>query len=385
MTSVLEGRFPGLGRLTARLGPQATSLRGLLAWWGHALAAWLPARMRRVLGFDRGRLLLLPEPSGDVDLRLHREGAVAPLGRLPVVPADAAAAASDPLAGVLAPAALDLPRWLLLPAGSGLVRRMALPAAAADRLRDVVRFEIDRQTPFTADAVMFDARLLGRRVDGQLDVELVVAPRERVEAQLAALGALGTRLAGIDVAAADGAPRGVNLLDPASRGRRQDRWGLWNRVLAAVAVLAVAATLWTVLDNRRDAADALDAAVRDRAAPAREAAAQRQALVDLLEGQAFLDRLRRERPASVAVMDELTRRLPDGTYLEKLAIEQDKLTLVGLSKQAPMLVTQLQGSDLWHAPALAGAVQPDPATNLDRFTLVAEVGPAGASPAEPRP
>lgn len=382
MTSILEGRFRGLGRVIARLGPQAVGLRGLLAWWGHALAAWLPARVRRALGVDRGRLLLQPVESG-VDLRLHRDGEVTALGALPAVAADEGA--SDPLAAVLAPAALDLPRWLLLPAGNGLVRRMGLPAAAADRLRDVVRFEIDRQTPFAAEDVMFDARLVGRRADGQLEVELVVAPRERVDAQLAALGALGARLAGIDVAMPDGTPRGINLLDPTARGRQRDPWRLWNRVLIATAVLALAATLWTVLANRRAAADALEASVRARSAPAKAAAVQRQTLVDLLEGQAFLDRLRRERPASVAVMDELTRRLPDGTYLEKLAIEQDKITLMGLSGQASGLVTQLQGTELWHAPALAGAVQPDPATGRDRFTLVAELGPANAAPPERRP
>ena len=51
---------------------------------------------------------------------------------------------------------------------------MVLPAAAADRLRDVLSFEIDRQTPFAATDVAFDARVLRRRPDGQLDVDLVV-------------------------------------------------------------------------------------------------------------------------------------------------------------------------------------------------------------------
>ncbi|HEY4561202.1 MAG TPA: hypothetical protein VIG54_10730, partial [Lysobacter sp.] len=97
MTSVLEGRMRGLGRLAARLGPQATSLRGLLAWWGRALAAWLPLRMRRALGVDRGRLLLMPRDDGQVQLRLHRDGELHELGLLPPpvdLPGD------NPLAGV---------------------------------------------------------------------------------------------------------------------------------------------------------------------------------------------------------------------------------------------------------------------------------------------
>ncbi|GAB2502649.1 PilN domain-containing protein [Lysobacter humi (ex Lee et al. 2017)] len=380
MTSVLEGRLRGLGRLSARLGPQATGIRGLFAWWGHALAAWLPPRLRRVLGVDRGRLLL-DLPGDGLRVRLQQGGELRDLARLPLE-ADAVEGAPDPLDRVLAPAAADLPRWLVLPATSSLVRRLPLPAAAADRLRDVVRFEIDRQTPFAAEAVMFDARLLGRRpADGQLDVELVAAPRAALEPQLAALGPVAGRLAGIDVAGPDGLPRGVNLLDPAARGRRRDVWEGWNRVLAAVALIGVAATLWTVLENRRQAADALERQVRALQPDAERAAAQRRALEDLVAGQSFLDRHRAERPTSVEVMDELSRRLPDGTYLEKLAMEDTRLTLIGLSNEAPSLLARLQGSNLWRSPALTGALQPDPATGRDRFTLTADLSRTDAAPA----
>jgi general secretion pathway protein L len=284
----------------------------------------------------------------------------------------------DPLAAVLGPTAIDLPRWLLLPAASVLVRRLALPAAAADRLRDVVRFEIDRQTPFAAEDVLFDARLRGRRADGQLDVDLVATPRARAEPVLAALGPMAGHLAGIDVLDATGLPRGANLLDPAARRHQRDPWRTWNRVLAGVGIVAVAAMLASTLDNRRQAADALDAAVAARARPAQLAARQRQALVALVEGQAFLDRRRADAPTTIEVLDEVTRRLPDGTYLEKFAMEGDQLTLIGLSNQASALVGRMEGSPLWRSPALAGAVQPDPATGRDRFTLTAALGRAPA-------
>ena len=54
----------------------------------------------------------------------------------------------------------------------------------------------------------------------------------------------------------------------------------------------------------------------------------------LIKGQAFLHAARRDHPTAVEVMDELSRRLPDGTYLEKLAIEGERLTLIGLSNEA---------------------------------------------------
>ena len=73
------------------------------------------------------------------------------------------------------------------------------------------------------------------------------------------------------------------------------------------------------------------------------------------------------------MLDELARRLPDGTYLEKASIEGGQLTVIGLSNQAAALVGKLEGARQWHAPALSGALQPDSRTRNDRFTLVAQL------------
>lgn len=349
--------------------------------------------MRELLGMDRGRVLLQveggasasalaagsPVSAGTVLLRLQRADGIVDLGTVPAFsdwPVPEAGPPPDPLAAALGDRLADLPRWLLLPAGHALRRRLPLPSAAADRLHDVLGFEIERQTPFAADAVAFDARVLGRREgDGAIDAELVVVPRAALEPQLAALGPVRPLLAGIDVAAQEGAPLGVNLLPPGLRSRARDPWRAWNLALAAGAILALGLSLWLVLQNRRDAADDFDAAIERQSEAARRAAAQQQELESLIRGQAFLQRLRRDYPTSVEVMDELSRRLPDGTYLEKLAIEGDRLTLIGLSNEAPALIGRLQDSKLWRSPALAGALQSDPATNKDRFTLTAEIGP----------
>lgn len=373
-----------LRRFGARLAPGAG---GFLSWWGRNLAAWLPASARRVLGFDRGRLLLQIEGQSLL-LRLQQGDELRDLGSVPglLVGADGVVA-TDPLARLLSPRLAQLPRWLLVPAASGLRRRLTLPAAAAERLRDVVGFEIDRQTPFTAESVAFDARVLRRAesADGQIEAELVVVPRQQLEPLLQALGPLASGLSGIDAADAQGVPMGINLLAPAQRRRAGDPLRAWNLLLAVVAVLALAAAMWHLLANRRAAAQTLEQTISHNSQAARRAAAQRQELIDLIEGQAFLDRLRTERPTTVEVMDELSRRLPDTTYLEKLAIEDNSVLLIGLSREAPSLVQRLQGSPLWRAPALTGALQPDPASGRDRFTLTAELGPPKPDAASPAP
>jgi general secretion pathway protein L len=127
------------------------------------------------------------------------------------------------------------------------------------------------------------------------------------------------------------------------------------------------------LHNRRAAADALEQRVAGDAARARAVAAQRQAYLDRVEGATFLQQARAARPTAVEVWDELSRRLPDGTYLEKVSLEGDRLMLVGFSSEASSLVARLEGSHLWRSPALTGVLQSDAASRRDRFTLNAEL------------
>ena len=351
-------------------------VRGFLRWWIGALASWLPLRWRGFLGLAEDRLLLEAQ---DETAELSRQSldGTATMATLPL-PLDAAG-----LSALLPATVAGLPRWLLLPAGQVLRRPLGLPAAAADRLREVVGFEIDRQTPFNAAQVHYDVRMLGRRGD-RIEVELVAVPRAALDRALARLGTLATTLAGVDVVDGNGEPLGVNLLPAAVRSRREDPMRRWNVVLAVCAVAALVAAGAQMLHNRRAAADALAQAIDARIDEARRAATQRQQLVDLVDGMAFLERQRAARPAMVEVLDEVTTRLLDNSFLEKLSVQGDQLTLVGLSADAPSLVGQMDGARSWRNPALAGALQSDPVTRRDRFSLTATLAaPAPRPPAEP--
>ena len=406
----------------------------------------MPARLRAVFGLGGQRLLLRREGDELVlamvaapgEAPPRTPGAGAALRDFGSVPWEAVAQhgdetppAVDPLSAVLAPRVESLPRWLLLPAQGALRRHVTLPGAAADRLRDVLRFEIDRQTPFSVDEVYFDARPLGRRGDGMIDAELVVIPRARLDAALAALAPpLRATLAGVDLAlpnaidspaaapgaAAQGAQPpgadplaagvaaaavpaegafaplapvsalGVNLMPSAQRRHRRDPLAVWNLALGALATAAIALGLWQILANRTAAADAYEAETKQRSAQARKVAAERKQLIDLVEGLRFLQQTRSGRPTSVEVLADLTRRLPDSTYVERVTIEDRRLMVVGLSSEASRLVERLQGSDLWRSMTLTGALQPDPRTGKDRFTLTAELvveTPAERKPAKP--
>ncbi|MCR6663455.1 MAG: PilN domain-containing protein [Luteimonas sp.] len=366
-----EARVRPQARVAGRVGGSLpVRLRAFRDWWTQALASWLPERIRELLGMSPMRLSLR-RAGQDLELALLRGDEPRQVAVLSL--ADVQVPVADPLDGILARRIADVPRWLLLPEGTALRRRMTLPLAAADRLNEVLAFEIDRQTPFAANEVRHDARVVARRGDGQVDVELVVVPNALLDRELATLGPLAATLSGVDVVDADGTPLGVNLLASAARDRREDPWRTWNLVFVAVAMLALVAGLWQVLANRRAAADMFAQQVEQEVQRARGAAAEQRRLLDLVEGTQFLQQVRAGRPTTVEIVDELARRLPDTTFLDKLSIEGDRILLIGYSSDSSALVKQLEGSSLWRNAALTGALQPDPRTRKDRFTLVAEL------------
>jgi general secretion pathway protein L len=370
--AVLDVLADGLGKPAARLRARwlASPLPAWFDAWLAALLLWLPERWRGALRSSDSRLWLLPAADGGWTLRGggdHDTETAVPAGStlsLTQFPRDRA-------------------RWLLLPATAVLRRELRLPLAAAERLRDLLRHQIDRETPFTADQVAFDARVLGRDESGkQIRVALVVLPIATLNTHVAAATAIAGGLRGIDVADEDGHPLGLNLLPSTQREHRRDPTVQLNLLLAGISVLALFYAGWQSLDNRRGAVAALSAEVETQRTAARQTAALRKRLDDAVEGASFLAQARSERPRVIDLLNDLSERLPDGTWLERLNIADRRVIVVGYSNQASALVARLQQSPHLGAPALAGSLQPDPRSGRDRFTITAEAttGSGGASP-----
>lgn len=371
--------MPAADRFAALIDPLTlrlarSPLPGWLAEAGRTLRALLPARWRTLLDGDAQRLYLLRH-GDEVELIAGSPRADLVLGHLPLDDAWLLSAASA--RATQSGAA----RWLLLPSAQVLRRVLSLPIAAEPRLREVLAFELDRQTPFTVDQVTYQGRVLSRDPAAQqMQVELWVLPRARLDAELQALGALGEGLAGIDVVEPDGTRHGLDLRSASGQARRLEPAARLNAALAAVAVVCLVGALAMTLHNR---AQRLEAFKRDVAA-ANDAARQARIVRNQLETSAaaanFLATRRAERPTMLEVLADLTRRIPDDTSLDKLAINEGKLVVVGQSRAAPALVGLLQDSPVLRDPALSGAVQADPRTGRDRFTLTAAVGPAPPPP-----
>ncbi len=325
-----EAMFSGDGRADARpRGPRG----------------WLSVRRRRLVAtLEPGAVAF----SVLVGARARRLGVVPlPLGTRPGLPPAVAALG------------LNARLELHLPAAAALRKTVRLPAAARSNLRAILALEMDRETPFGAEAVAFDHRILARD-RGALVIELLVVPRRALDPALEPLARLGLAPQRITVAGPAG--DGFNLAMPAAAPVSPRRTGALAGLVLALAAALFATDHWQAADRtarlERVQADAdLARALQQRlGAPGRDAAALRQG-----------------RPPMTEVLAALTRALPDGTWLERLSITDGALDMTGLAPDAAALIPLLERTPPFRNVRFAGAVVRDMRVGRERFQITLDL------------
>jgi general secretion pathway protein L len=195
-------------------------------WWLDELTALIPPQLRPRTGLRHNRLVLEVVDEA-LDIVQCQAASRQELLRVPFT-ADAwddQQLLVDELA--LAPEVLE-GTTLRLPATRALRRVLHLPRAVQENLSQVLRFEMDRLTPFSNDDVYFDFRLIGE-AEGRdkIDVELTLVPRSYLDPLLAKVKGLGFRPEIVDVSPTgdqerEGCARpSINLL-PQGQGKRKE-------------------------------------------------------------------------------------------------------------------------------------------------------------------
>lgn len=274
-------------------------------------------------------------------------------------------------------------RWILvLPETCGLRRRLLWPAAALRDLRTAIPLQLEQLTAFRESKVAWDVALHGTPVPGKVALDLAVVPRTVIDGWIARLGDAGIALSAIDYAASPQGRAGFNLLPPEQRARTvRPEARTTRRLVLAAGILLLALGLQTraMLDSTIARREARLASLE------RQADAVQRATQTVLAQQAARHALQQAvaaHPPVSTLLDDLSRRLPKSTWVERLSLRPSgRLELQGQSPDAPALVAILKASPLLRDPALQGAVQPDPTTGKERFLITArERGPLDGHP-----
>lgn len=349
---------------------RASPLPRFFEWWGSELRALLPVRWRTLFG--GGALWHLLERQGD-QWKLRRAEHSEPLASWSdsLDPAAQQAALAEALRGVDRE---DLRLALCLPASTVLRRTVLLPLAARDSLQQVGAFEMDRQTPFRAEQVRYDLHELNRPASaGRFAAELVAVPRTTLDPLLDRLSLLGISVDAVDMAIGHGR-LGVNLLPPEQAPRRRHPRQQLNWALAAGAVVLLLLVLAQWLHNRQSTVDAMRTQVESMRTEAQSVSGLRQQLQDNAGAAGFLAARKKHTVSVLGVLQDLTQRLPDTAWLERMSIDNNgQVGFQGQSAQAAKLVDALKDSTVIADANFQGTIQADPTTGKERFYMVAQL------------
>jgi general secretion pathway protein L len=262
---------------------------------------------------------------------------------------------------------------LRLPPGLLLERQVTLPLAAEQGLERVVRYEMDRFTPFAAEEVFYSAGVLQRdRAQGRLMLGIALVPKVRLAAALAALAEWRLTPGLLEADGVGREPRRIPLAGPDLRPHRWRRRGFAVALAgcAALAVVAAGLPFWLQMRASDDVAARI-AALKPRVA---QAEALRRRMANSAEGSDVIGAERARVGDALSAVATLTTLLPDNTHLTALVMQKRQVTLEGQSTAAAKLLSTLSAD-----PAIRNAAFAAPVTRAengaDLFSIKAEITP----------
>jgi len=261
-----------------------------------------------------------------------------------------------------------------------LKKTLNLPLSSEGNIREIIGFEMDRQTPFTVDQVYYDARVTARDTEqDKLSIELFVATRSYIDSLIEEVRAWSLSATTISLNEESG-PVAINLLPVEARAVMHSKPDPLTLAGAVITIILFITALYFPVLHQREIISTLGNEVQQK----RDIARQVQPLIaekeKILERTRFLAQKRQTIPPVIKVLEELTTILPDDTFLERLTIRGDEIQINGESDSATRIIQLLEKSDYFQNAQPRSPVTKNAATNKERFfisaTLVAASGQA---------
>lgn len=263
---------------------------------------------------------------------------------------------------------------LEIPSSMALRRVVRLPLATEENLRQVLEFQMEQYTPFAAAQVYVGHLVRTRDFEkGQLEVEFVAVPRGLLDKSLEKLRALGVNPLAAQVKNADGVPFPSNLL-PAQTSSMVSTWrvGLlpWLAVLAALLLLA---TLALPLIVQREAAIQLIPAVERAKKAAETVDALRRDIETQIVRHNYLLEKRMAMPTALQTLEELTRILPDDTWVQTFDWKGKEVLIQGETASSVKLIGLFEQSAMFKDASFRSPLTKGQVAGVEHFSLALQM------------
>ena len=343
-------------------------------WWGKELLDLVPRSVKNWMAEDIVQVLV--DVDGD-QARLYLCGAneQQELGQF-----DSALDAQDNVeslrASIAAAIATQTPKTITtvvkLSEPHTLRREVFLPLATEPTLNEVIRFEMDRLTPFKAEQVAYACQVIERVPEREkLKVELTIVRRDFLVKLLNRVSEFGLSVSAVhgsrDIEGARlGSP---NLLPDDLKPAMGSLWSSRNRVLGGMLLMVLLLTVTFPIYRQTANIETLQAEIAAISSDAKRASKKQQLLVTLLEGQEVLVNKKNQNPAKLEIIRALTEFLPDDTSVSKLEINDKTVSVQGESLKASILIETLEQISLFKNVEFGSPVTRNSSSGMERYEI----------------
>jgi general secretion pathway protein L len=342
--------------------------REYFTWWLNQMRSLLPERTRVAEAAATEILIVESDSAGSMLTASMRRGdRVTTLGRFPSDPTGLVA-----LRNAAALGGRPIPVWLR-PSAVMLEKQLSFPLVAERELGRVLAYEMDRETPFTAEEVWWNWQVDTRdKTSGLLSLTLFLLPKANGQAIVAALAESGLRPSVIDTATAGGHRHQIQLDDtPVHRIVLSGK----TRMLAAACLALAVIALIAPFIRQSLALGRAEARVAELKPQVDEVQQLRRRIESAGQGASALAMEQAGSADPLKVLAETTQVLPDDTHLTDLSLHKHKLSVSGQSEEAAKLIGLLTADPLFKNPAFTSAVTHVQGSKGDAFSIDTEVHP----------
>ncbi len=252
-------------------------------------------------------------------------------------------------------ARLGSPVALSLPTIKVLRRTLHLPDALEENLKQALTYDLDRHTPFRAEDLYFDARVIEHHRDkNEISVEFVALPRKQADKAIQMVRDMGGDVAALLADPPQHAESPFNLLPGEEKSAMTMRQYGVTAAFSFLLLLLLAAAITLPIWQKRDYAKKQGKLVNNVRNQAQEVENLRNTLDQIVADYDFVLERKDAYPTNVEILEQVTQIMPDDTWLNQMDIKtvvgsnetQRNLAVRGESENASHLVARLEESPL---------------------------------------
>ncbi|MFY9894933.1 MAG: PilN domain-containing protein [Xanthobacteraceae bacterium] len=347
------------------------------ARWIEAVAGFIGAQPWHLTSPRAVKLIEVEDDEFTIQSADGSADAVPTTDRIRIVNGQIVSTIAEPAAATLRGCCVEL----MLKPQRFLFRPFEVPGRAAEFLDGIIRAQIDRLTPWSASEAAFGWSKPNQAAADRIMVTVAATARPLVAPYVEAVARLGAQT--IEVFAtspkqtADASP--IKVMEERAAGFDADKLRqILTVILLAFGFTAAAAVVGSTLLGMRLAAQ--QDALAHRIAILRTASSTSSHGVpgSLADAQRALEIRKHAAPSSVMIIENLSRILPDNTYVTELRIENDKIQVVGVTHNAPTLIGLMEQSGLFSRATFFAPTTHSPSETGERFHIQVLIQPAEA-------